>query len=269
MSRLPCSLLLLAWLWLPAALPAASELPELEIEPAQRLAAAADLVLERQRWRLGNSAGWAWRAQVPRGSPVQVRAAPRATAFAELLPEDSGPWVAVNGGFYDADRGPMGLVIANGEILSSLRRAGGSGFFELRDGWPRILHHSAYQPGATQALQSIDRIVAEGRSLVARRADARIAARAAVALSAESLWLVLIAGDELLPALGASTTLHSAASRGLPLWALAEYLVSALGAGDALNLDGSVSAQMAARIGDYELRIQGLGSTVNALVVRP
>jgi hypothetical protein len=177
--------------------------------------------------------------------------------------------VAINGGFFDLDRTPMGLVIADGIEVAPLRRAGGSGILEVRDGKPRILHHSEFSPGANQALQSIDRIVAGGRSLVRQRPGARLAARAAVAMSAELIWFVLAASDELWPTTAAETTLHAAAARGLPLWALADYLVSVLGAQDGLNLDGSVSAQMAARIGDYELGIKGIGMTVNALVMRP
>ncbi len=271
MKHAVCGALLLAVLALvrPATTEAVAAEPTLRVEPVEQLAAAQGLVVERQRWYLDAASGWVWRARVP--LPVQLRVAAAATVrpFQDFLPEDSGPWVAINGGFYDVDGTAMGLVVADGQVAAPYRLGGGSGILELRDGDLRIVHRSQYQPGAQQALQSIDRIVAGGRSLVGRRAGARSTARSVVALSDRSLWLMLVAGNGQVPAGSGRIVLHAAATAGLPLWAVADYILLATDASEALNLDGSVSAQLAARVGSFELHLQGIRGTINALLMRP
>lgn len=244
--------------------------PALRVQPIKQLAAHQGVVVERQRWLLGSASGWVWRAHIALPGQLRVAAARTVRPLEAFLPDDSGPWVAINGGFYDVDGTPMGLVVSNGQVASSYRLGGGSGILELRGGQLQIVHRSEYQPGARQALQSIDRIVADGRSLVTRRSAARSAARSVVALSDHSLWFLLVTGDgDHLPAGSGRAILHSAASRGLPLWAVADYILLATDARDALNLDGSVSAQLAAKVGTFELHLQGIRGTINALLMRP
>jgi uncharacterized protein YigE (DUF2233 family) len=191
-------------------------------------------------------------------------------AFDDFLPGDHGPWAAINGGFYDVDGTAMGLVISQGVTHSPFRRGGGSGILEVHPDGPRIIHHSSFQPGAVEAIQSIDRIVANGRVLVNTRPNARVAARSGVGISDRFLVLVLIADDRsILPRDRYTVQLHDASSYGLPLWAFARYLQREVGVVDALNLDGSVSAHFATQIGDRKIRISGLRGTVNALLIRP
>ncbi len=264
LRRIEHCLLALA-LSIAAAIAAADVTFETPIE----LATDQGMVFERQRWHFDGSSGWAWRARVSLDGRFSVRAKNSVTRFDEFLPSDSGTWVAINGGFYDVDGGPMGLVVADGVVQNPFRRGGGSGIFEMTGEGPRIIHHSRYEAGAVHALQSIDRIIAEGKSLVNPRANARRAARAAVAATAEEIVFVLLAQDESILRLGDDTQLQFTSRVGLPLWAFAEYLIESTAARDALNLDGSVSAQMAANVDGHLFRVRGSRGTVNALIMRP
>jgi len=265
--RLFTSLVLGLWtLWTIAA---AADVTAFRVGALDSVATEAGLTLERQRWSLGAREGWIWRVTLPRSSKIRILAAESVTSFERFLPSDPGPWAVINGGFYDLDGTAMGLVVADGIEYGAFRRGGGSGVLELREDGPRIIHHSAYTPGATQALQSIDRIVANGVTLVKRRSGARRAARSAIALSEDTIYLMLAAQDESLSGTGDKVRVNFPAGTGLPLWALAEYIVNHTDARDALNLDGSVSAQLAARINGRNYAIRAMRGTINAILVRP
>jgi hypothetical protein len=248
---------------------AAADTTQFRVGALEPVAREAGLALERQRWSLGTSEGWIWRVTLPRTGQIKVLAAKAVTSFERFLPGDPGPWAVINGGFYDTDGTAMGLVVADGIEYGAFRRGGGSGVLELRKDGPRIIHHSAYTPGATQALQSIDRIVANGVTLVKRRSGARRAARSAIALSEDTIFLILAAQDESLSGTADQIRVHFAAGSGLPLWALADYVATHTDARNALNLDGSVSAQLAARIGGKNYAIRAMRGTINAIAVRP
>ena len=247
----------------------ASDTNAFRVGALEPIAGQAGLTLERQRWSLGTSEGWIWRVTVPRTAQIKVLAATTVSSFERFLPIDPGPWAVINGGFYDVDGTAMGLVVADGIEYGAFRRGGGSGILELRQDGPRIVHHSAYTPGATQALQSIDRIVANGVTLVKPRSGARRAARSAIALSEDTILLILGAQDESLSGTGDQVRVNFAAGSGLPLWALADYIANHTDARDALNLDGSVSAQLAARINGRNYAVRAMRGTINAIAVRP
>jgi uncharacterized protein YigE (DUF2233 family) len=265
----PASLIALLALWGSCSAGAQVEPNTVSFEPAVVLASDAGLVFERQRWHFDQRSGWAWRARVSLDGQVVVRGSDAVIDFDKLLPGDEGTWVAINGGFYDVNGTPMGLVVADGVVKNPFRTGGGSGIFEITETGPRIIHRSHYEAGAAQALQSIDRIIADGQSLVNPRPDARSAARAAVAIGADEITIVLVAQDQSILRLGDDLQLHFTSALGLPLWAFAEYLIESTSASDALNLDGSVSAQMAASVKGRIFRIRGSRGTVNALIMRP
>jgi hypothetical protein len=225
--------------------------------------------VEAQRWRLGRETGIAWRARALLPARVQVLDGGGIRPLPRLLPLDEGPWAALNGAFYDVDNTPMGVVVADGVTLAPFRRGGGSGVLVVEQGWPRIIHHSEFDSGYDQALQSIDRIIAAGASLVRQRADARATARAAVAVSGREIYLIAAASDASLVGAGDRIRLRGASLRGLPLWAFTDYILASTDVTDALNLDGSVSVQFAARVGDRDIRVGNVGGTVNALLIRP
>ncbi len=256
-----------------ASAPRGNEPPPLETDTPTLLFQSEGLRLEQQGWRWGDASGQAWRVSVPLPGRAEVEASDSVTAFAALLPGDPGPWATINGGFYE--RGAMGLVVSDGAEHSPLSRRGGSGVFSWSaDSGPRIQHRSDWTAGAPQALQSIDRLVDAGHSLVKQRPTARSAARSAVAISSDRLWLVALADDasiEPLPRAGGAelVQLHDTVVIGLPLWAFADYLIDAVGAEQALNLDGAVSTQLVVQTPDRRFEVLGERGTINSLTIRP
>jgi len=244
------------------------------VTKVQVLHDTSGLRVERQQWKFGATQGAAWRVRLPLDAGVSLSSGNGVMGFQRLVPTGDGPWAAINGGFYElipkrrAYR-PMGLVVSEGKRLSKLTGRGGSGVFYVDGDGPAIVKRSAY--GAQHprvALQSIDRLVADGKSVVSRQHATQTAARSAVVVGRSHLWFVVAvdARDFIGIAQGARLT---TTSHGLSLWAFAEYLRATTDVRDALNLDGGVSTQMAVQDGSYALRIDGVRGTINALVARP
>jgi hypothetical protein len=189
--------------------------------------------------------------------------------FGHFLPADEGPWAVINGGFYNEHMNPLGLVVSDGTGHSSIGRGGGSGIFLVGPDGPAVVHRDDWQEGPEQALQSIDRLVVEGVSVVSSR-NSRRATRVAVVVGAEHLWLVLAASESSIRTLGDSTVwLRFTSRRGLPLWAFADYLIETTDVVSALNLDGGGSANLVVQLGERRFEVLGERGTINALLVRP
>lgn len=240
-----------------------------QVGPLEILASQDGLIIERQRWRFSNATGVAWRARTALPGRIRVVGADAVSPFDDLLPRDVGPWVAINGGFYDENGQPMGLVVSDGITQSAFRRGGGSGIFQVVEGEPRVIHHSEYETGSTQALQSIDRIIGDGRVLVNQRPEARAAARAAIAISETELFFIVLAQDEGVVGGRDDVRIRVPSGIGMPLWAFTEYVALTTDAREALNLDGALSAQIAARVEGRNIRVRGVGGTINAVIMRP
>lgn len=232
------------------------------------LLAEGGLVLESFDWRWEEQRGTLFRARVPRTGRAEVRPSAEVRPFGELLPADAGPWAAINGGFYEV--GAMGLVVAGGVQHTALSPRGGSGVFLFGPQGARIVHRDRWAPGEPEALQSIDRLVDEGRSLVKARPEAPRAARSAVVLDGEGMALVAAVAAESLREQGeGSWQIRGSSGRGLSLGAFAALLAGSLGAQQALNLDGAISTQLAVRAGDRRFELRGEAGTINALLLRP
>lgn len=256
---------------------------ELRAAKVELMFEVAGLRLERQRWKLKDLEGVAWRVRVPRASArVGVRAVPKLEPFDALLPSlgADSVWAAINGGFYEDDpQGgyrPMGVVISKGRQAHDYKTRGGSGLLVVKDDEIKIIHKSLWpkkdkeiKAAADEALQSIDRIVDEGKSLVGPKPDARYAARSAVALTDDAVYLVAVAANASLYELegGGGYRLRKSSYLGLPLWAFAQYLVEHTGARQALNLDGAVSTQLVVQARDKRFELIGERGTMSAVVL--
>ena len=236
---------------------------------------ADGLVVDTQRWRTETSSGRAWRA---RSTRAEVVARDEVDDFSKLSPEGDGPWAMINGGFYEADPDggyrAMGVVVADGKRHSPYRKRGGSGVFVVdAKGTPSLVHRPDWKEVAAtsppHALQSIDRVVVEGASVVRQGRDSRGAARSAVAIQGDTVWLVAAAADSSTRELSSSTWRLSGTSRGMTLWEWSRFLIDSTGASHALNLDGGVSTQLVARAPGARVEVRGERGTLNAVVVRP
>lgn len=214
------------------------------------------------------------RARLPKDANFRVQASDEPKRLPELIPK--GPSVvAVNGGFYDQEGRAMGLVLQDGRRIRDLRRGGGSGavLFDA-DGF-RVVHRTNVpDSGITQGLQSIDRVVDSGTSLVAENASTTRDARSAIATfddGAAAIYVIFASPAEVDDANASERTfrLDEVSTRaGVSLRELSELLV-AEGAAAALNLDGGWSTSFEARLGGRELRVLSFRPTINALVAVP
>ena len=225
------------------------------------------LRLEQQRWQFGDEAGLAWRVRVPLAANIHVVPSEHVVPF-ETFDQATGVWATINGGFYENDA-PMGLVVTGGVEHAPVSPRGGSGIFQFGDGGAHVVHRDVWQPGPQEALQSVDRLVADSASVVVRRDDAPIDARSAVVVSADAVWLVALASDASISPAEDGVTLHDTTRHGLPLWAFADYLRASTGAVEALNLDGAVSTQLAVHTPDRTFRVHGERGTIDAIAVAP
>ncbi len=242
--------------------------PENVVVGSKALVAAADgLELQVVTWTAGPAHGVGWLASVPRNGVLTVAPGAGVHPLAELVGEPSPPWAAINGGFYED--GPMGLVVSNGVESHPVATNGGSGVVQSGPSGVSIVHRDAWSPGPTEALQSIDRLVDGGASLVHARPDAHRDARSAVAISEDRLWLVAAFADNNVTAGPDGIQLVNTVGNGMTLAEFAQFLVSGLGAKQALNLDGAVSTQMIVATPTWRWVVRGERGTINGVVLRP
>ena len=229
------------------------------------LAEEKGLILTRRRWKQEEREGWGWHATCTIPCDAGVRGENRAVEFESFLFEEQTPWVSINGGFYDIDGSPMGVVISNYDVIQPFTGRGGTGIFTVDENGVQIISSSDFEPTVIHAVQSIDRIIMNGRTLPTRIEE--FAARSAITISENAVSIVVVAADP--SVLGSKTEIQLSAVSfmGMSLWAFADYLLATTDASEALNLDGGVSTQMAGQIGDVQFRIYGVNNTPNVITL--
>lgn len=241
---------------------------QLSVGPIDELDEEDGMAIERQVWSFQGIRGVALRVRVPlERAKMTVVASDDIEPLGELVDRPEPPFAAINGGFYDVDGEAMGLVIADGDERSTLRTNGGSGVVSSHDGELRITHRRDWEGGADHAIQSIDRIISGGETLMKEGRRERHTARSGVALGDEQAWIVVMYEDASAVPAGEATQLRSTSFRGVPLWAFARYLLATTDVREALNLDGAVSTQLVAKVGQTRIDLRGERGTINALVL--
>ena len=226
--------------------------------------------------------GWSGRvvvASFSNGADRQMRVLPSARPrplqeiVAGVAPPQ--PFAAINGGFYETDGEPMGLVRAGGRERHGLGERGGSGVFYVSGAVPHIVHRDAYPSSeGGDALQSIDRLVAGGRSVVSEAASDRRAARSAVAIDAEGALHLVVAFDERAVETESEALIQlgdQSGRTGPTIAQMAALLLRSrddggVGAQDALGLDGGFSTSLVVKSEARALTIVPFHATINALV---
>jgi hypothetical protein len=228
---------------------------------------AGSFVFDQVPWVTTGAAGVAFRVRVPRSAEVDVVDAGAVAGIEAFVGDAPLPWAAVNGGFYE-DGAPMGLVVSEGRLRHPLASRGGSGVLLGAPGPAQVVPRAAWTPGGRSALQSVDRLVDGGASLVAPTTGAHRDARSAVAISADAVWLVVTAAQASLAPAPDGLRLVDTVGQGMTLAELADWLVVELGAQQALNLDGAVSSQMVVATAATRWVLHGERGTINAVRVR-
>ncbi|MEZ4226130.1 MAG: phosphodiester glycosidase family protein [Polyangiaceae bacterium] len=192
----------------------------------------------------------------------------------------AGDYAVINGGFYGRDERPMGWVVARGKQLAPKTRSGGSGIFLLEaENRARIVHRDAKLPKELPqlGLQSIDRLVDDGSSLVRPRESAPRDARSAIVVHADGTVALALAFDTRAVARREGNAIYlgaASSSTGLTLGEWADLLArprgkGGIGAKTALNLDGGLSSSMLVKLGEFEGAVHPHRATTNALVAVP
>ena len=157
-----------------------------------------------------------------------------------------GAVAVINGGFFDEDREPLGLLIHRGERRSKLRKVDW-GIFLVAGGKARIVHTREGVPAGTrEALQCGPRLVIAGRVPRFRPGESQ---RSGVGVTAEGRVVL------------------AAISRGELSLADFARVLKAWGCRDALNLDGGPSSQLYAKWGVLTLDLPGLYGVPNAIAL--
>ena len=170
--------------------------------------------------------------------------------------EATGGIAGINGGYFEADLSPLGLLISDSRVLHSTQKAKLlSGVFLVRGGRPQIIRtrELAGINGIEQAIQCGPFLV-DGGQPVAGLEREKVAARSFVFTCGPSCWGFGICR---------SITLAQTAE----LLASAE-LITGFRIREALNLDGGSSTALYAKLGNHEIFSEGRPAVSNYLIIR-
>jgi uncharacterized protein YigE (DUF2233 family) len=183
---------------------------------------------------------------------IDARDFGKEVATAADLARWTGALAVINGGFFDENYRPLGLMIVDGTRKNPLRKADW-GVFLLRRGVPEIIHTRHYRrdPAITQALQVGPRLVVNGCPTSLKPQSSR---RSAVGLTRD--------GKVLLAACDSSFDFPT----------FAQLLCrpendGGLACVSALNLDGGPSTQLYARFNRVHIEVPGGWGVPNGLGV--
>ena len=242
----------------PAPLPAAEVV---SVDAGLILAESGGLRLVEHTWTLGASQGWLWVATMPRDAALTIHPSASVRKLATFPPAAEGE-VLLNGGFYD--NGAMGLVAHEGTTHTARSPGGGSGILYADGGPMDVVHRDAWGGSAQEGVQSIDRIVDGGASVVTKRPNVPRTSRVAVAVREDAVMAIVAGGEPSTQRKERQMHLGASEHDGLPLWAFADAVV-ALGAERALNLDGGISTEATVQVGGQVYTVTGGVGTINAV----
>lgn len=170
----------------------------------------------------------------------------------------AGAIAGVNGGYFQPDFTPVGLVIADGRCVGQFTRSSlVSGMVRVIQGRPALVwtSESSFAEAASDLLQAGPRLLSGGQPISGLNAS-KTAARSFVATDGENGWLIGVTS---------SVSLH-----GLAELLATPGLVSGLRLDRALNLDGGRSTAFFARLNDgREINEPGWSTVRNYLALVP
>jgi uncharacterized protein YigE (DUF2233 family) len=170
--------------------------------------------------------------------------------------ESAGGIAGINGGYFQADLSPVGLLIRSGHLLHPIQKSKLlSGVFLLRDERPEIIRTRELSTlrGIQQAIQCGPFLVENGKP-VAGLDNERVAARTFVFSCGSSCW-----GFGVLRAMTLAETGELLANAKL----VRDFRIS-----KALNLDGGSSTSLYAKLDNHEIFSEGRSTVSNYLIIR-
>lgn len=184
---------------------------------------------------------------------LDARGPGRSVATAQVLRAESGSYLVVNGGFFDPENRPLGLLVGDGKTHSKLRRVD-QGVFLIADGKPVIQHTRDALPEKLEtAIQAGPRLIVDGRPL---RLKPQASRRTSICLPGDGTVLIVVFPTAVsLADLAGHLAMHP--SRG------------GLGCWEALNLDGGPSTQLSVATAEMSLEVEGGWPVPNGLAILP
>jgi hypothetical protein len=184
---------------------------------------------------------------------VDARRPDRAVARAATMRGESQAYVVVNGGFFDENAHPLGLVVGDGKETSPLRKVD-QGLFLISMGKPVIQHTRDPLPAAVEtALQSGPRLVVNGKAL---QLKPQVSRRTSICLPGDGTVMLVVFPTPISLADLAESLARPAAEGGLGCWS-------------ALNLDGGPSTQLSVATPGLHLEVEGGWGVPNGLAILP
>jgi uncharacterized protein YigE (DUF2233 family) len=175
----------------------------------------------------------------------------KTAASAELFSEKSNALIAINGGFFDNNKRPLGLRISNRKQENPIKNISWWGIFYIKNQHAAIASRNNFKQDKKIdfALQSGPRLVINGKIPLLKPGMAERSA-----LGIDENGQVLIVVTERYP----MTTQD-----------LASFMKNTLHAHNALNLDGGSSSQLIANIDTFRLDVPGFAQVSDAIIVKP
>ncbi len=196
-----------------------------------------------------------------RHATLRVVDQPQSWTFGDTLGDSmrqAGAIAGVNGGYFQPDFTPLGLVIADGRRMGQFTRSSlVSGMVRVIRGQPALVWNSesSAAEAASDLLQAGPRLLSGGQP-VSGLNGSKSAARSFVATDGANGWLIGVAS--------------SVSLRGLAELLATPGLVSGLRLDRALNLDGGRSTAFFSRLSDgREINEPGWSTVRNYLAVVP
>jgi exopolysaccharide biosynthesis protein len=170
--------------------------------------------------------------------------------------ESTGGIAGINGGYFQADLSPLGLLICNGRVLHPAQKSKLlSGVFLFRDGQPEIIRARDLSniKGIQQAIQCGPFLVERGQPFAGLDGE-KVAARTFVFSCGPSC-----SGFGVCRSMTLAETGELLANAKL----IRDFRIS-----QALNLDGGSSTTLYAKLGDHEIFSEGRSIVSNYLIIR-
>ncbi|MBI2982352.1 MAG: phosphodiester glycosidase family protein [Deltaproteobacteria bacterium] len=160
--------------------------------------------------------------------------------------EKSGALLVINGGFFDENIRPLGLLVKKGKMRNPLRNSEW-GIFQIIDRTPSIIHRREWNPEKVEmAIQVGPRLVIDNK-IPSFKPEEQPHRRSAIGITKGKKILIAIADEPI----------------EMKRWA---ELVQRQ-APDTMNLDGGGSSQISVRLKDFSLELIGTTGVPNAVAV--
>lgn len=171
----------------------------------------------------------------------------------KILAKKAQALAAINGGFFQPDYRPLGLLIVDGQETNPLRKTDW-GIFMIKYQLPRIIHTQEFQnsQGVSQAIQVGPRLVVGGRELRLKKQSAK---RSALGITYKNQIILVNSEDSPVFAQDLAHVFWLSEAEG------------GLACRDALCLDGGGSAQMYAEYKSLLIDLPGGWPIANGLGV--